>query len=41
MLRGGSRRIGEKLQAWHLGTSVEVEVVKTPFYDPAGERVHG
>jgi sarcosine oxidase subunit alpha len=41
LLRRGSQRLGEKLSAWHLGTAVEVEVVKTPFYDPAGERLHG
>jgi sarcosine oxidase, subunit alpha len=41
MLRRGTQRMGERLGAWHLGQSVEVEVVKTPFFDPAGERAHG
>lgn len=41
MLRRGTQRVGEKLSAWHLGRSVEVEVVATPFFDPAGERAHG
>ncbi len=41
MLRRGTQRLGEKLTAWHLGTPVEIEVVKMPFFDPAGERLHG
>jgi len=41
LLRRGTHRLGEKLGAWHLGKSVEVEVVKTPFFDPQGARVHG
>ena len=41
MVRGGTRRIGERLTAWHLGRQVPVEIVRTPFVDPAGERLHG
>lgn len=41
LLRRGTQRLGEKLTAWHLGTPVEIEVVKMPFFDPAGERLHG
>jgi len=41
MLKRGTQRAGERLSAWHLGTSIAVEVVKTPFFDPAGERLNG
>ena len=41
LLKRGTQRLGERLSAWYLGTSIEVEVVKTPFFDPAGERLHG
>lgn len=41
LLKRGTQRVGEKLQAWHLGSAIEAEVVKTPFFDPAGERLHG
>jgi sarcosine oxidase subunit alpha len=41
MLRRGRQRVGEQLTAYHLGRPVAVEVVKTPFFDPAGERLHG
>jgi sarcosine oxidase, subunit alpha len=41
LIKRGTQRVGEKLTAWHLGTAIEAEVVKTPFYDPAGERLHG
>lgn len=41
MLQGGSQRIGERLQAWSLGTMIEAEVVQLPFFDPSGERLHG
>lgn len=41
LLKGGTARIGEQLTAWHLGTPVAVEVVVTPFFDPAGERLNG
>ena len=41
MIKRGTQRIGERLQAWHLGKMIAAEVVKTPFFDPAGERLHG
>ena len=41
MLKRGGQRLGEHLQAWHLGRMVETEVVKTPFFDPTGERLRG
>ena len=41
MLRRGHGRVGEQLMAYHLGRPIAVEVVKTPFFDAAGERQHG
>jgi sarcosine oxidase subunit alpha len=41
MLKRGSQRVGERITAYHLGRPIEVEVVKTPFFDAAGERLHG
>jgi sarcosine oxidase subunit alpha len=41
MLKRGTLRLGEKLSAWHFGTSIPVEVMPTPFFDPKGERLHG
>lgn len=41
MLARGQSRVGHTLTVWHLGQAVEAEVVKTPFYDPSGERVNG
>jgi sarcosine oxidase subunit alpha len=41
LLTRGAARIGERVRVWHLGQSVEAEVVRTPFIDPEGERVHG
>ena len=41
MLRRGRQRLGERLTAYHLGRPIAVEVVRTPFFDPAGERLHG
>jgi sarcosine oxidase, subunit alpha len=41
MLRRGSQRIGERITAYHLGRPIQAEVVKTPFFDAAGERLHG
>ena len=41
MLRSGRQRVGEQLTAYHLGRPIAVEVVTTPFFDPAGERLHG
>ena len=40
MLRRGRQRLGERLTAYHLGRPIGVEVVRTPFFDPAGERLH-
>lgn len=40
LLKRGTQRLGEKLTAWHLGKPIAVEVVKTPFYDPTGERLN-
>jgi sarcosine oxidase, subunit alpha len=41
LLNGGSARLGERLKVRHLGRVFGAEVVKTPFVDPAGKRVHG
>ena len=41
MLARGQSRIGDMITVWHMGSGIEAEVVKTPFYDTAGERVNG
>lgn len=41
MLKRGTQRVGQRFTAWHLGKAIEVEIVKTPFFDPTGERLHG
>jgi sarcosine oxidase, subunit alpha len=41
MLKRGSQRLGERITAYHLGQAIEAEVVKTPFFDFTGERLHG
>jgi sarcosine oxidase subunit alpha len=41
MVKRGTQRVGERLQAWHLGKMIEAEVVRTPFFDPSGERLNG
>lgn len=41
MVRGGLRRTGQTLTAWHRGSATAVEIVATPFFDPAGERQRG
>ncbi len=41
LVRRGSQRVGEKLTAWYLGQAIPSEIVATPFYDPAGERLNG
>jgi sarcosine oxidase subunit alpha len=41
MLMRGSERLGEKIRVHHLGTIIEAEVLKAPFIDPKGERLHG
>lgn len=43
LLKGGSRRIGERLRAYDpvRGGDVPVEIVSPIFFDPAGERLRG
>jgi sarcosine oxidase, subunit alpha len=41
LLRRGFARTGERVRVYHLGAMTEAQVVKNPFVDPAGERVHG
>jgi sarcosine oxidase subunit alpha len=41
MLKRGSQRLGERITAYHLGQPIHAEVVKTPFFDPQGERLDG
>jgi sarcosine oxidase subunit alpha len=41
MLAGGTQRVGEKIRIHHLGAVIDAEVVKAPFIDPKGDRVHG
>ncbi len=41
MLARGAQRLGERVRVHHLGTTIEAEVVKTAFFDPAGDRLHG
>lgn len=41
MLARGQSRFGDIITVWHLGSPIEAEVAKTPFYDPSGERVNG
>ena len=41
MLDRGASRKGERIGVYHLGTTVEAEVVGLPFVDPKGIRVHG
>jgi len=41
LVKRGTKRIGEQLTAWHLGSPISVEIVSTPFYDPNGERLNG
>jgi sarcosine oxidase subunit alpha len=41
MLARGTQRLGEKIRVHHLGTVIDALVVKAPFIDPAGERLHG
>jgi sarcosine oxidase subunit alpha len=40
LLARGTQRIGARLRVFHLGVEIAAEVVKTPFFDPAGERLH-
>ena len=41
MLKRGQQRWGECVTVYHLGRPIEAEVVKTPFFDAPGERLHG
>jgi sarcosine oxidase, subunit alpha len=41
LLAGGTQRIGEPVQVYHLGLMTEAVVVRTPFVDPEGRRLHG
>ena len=40
MLARGAERLGERVRLHHLGTTIEATVVKTPFIDPTGARLH-
>jgi sarcosine oxidase, subunit alpha len=41
MLARGTQRLAEKVRVHHLGTIIDAEVVKAPFIDPSGHRLHG
>ena len=41
MLAHGSQRLGETVTLYHQGRPIEAVVVKTPFFDPQGERLRG
>jgi sarcosine oxidase subunit alpha len=41
LLARGSQRLGETIRIHHLGTVIDAEVVRAPFIDPKGERLHG
>jgi sarcosine oxidase, subunit alpha len=41
MLARGTQRLGEKIRVHHLGQVIDAEVVKAPFIDPKGDRLHG
>jgi sarcosine oxidase subunit alpha len=41
MLARGTQRLGEKIRVHHLGTVIDASVVKAPFIDPEGARLHG
>jgi len=41
LLARGAQRLGERVRVYHLGTETLAEVVRTPFFDPEGRRVHG
>ena len=41
LLRRGSQRIGERVMVYQLGAAIPAQVVRTPFFDPEGRRVHG
>lgn len=39
-LARGRSRVGEQVKVYHMGQSVEAEVVSLPFVDPKGERIN-
>ncbi len=41
MLARGAQRLGERIRIHHLGKIIDAQVVKAPFIDPKGERLHG
>jgi sarcosine oxidase subunit alpha len=41
MVKRGGQRIGEHVTIYHLGRPMAAEVVKTPFFDVAGDRLNG
>jgi sarcosine oxidase subunit alpha len=41
LLARGTQRLGEKIRVHHLGKVIDAEVVKAPFIDPTGDRLHG
>jgi sarcosine oxidase, subunit alpha len=41
LLAGGAARLGAEVRVYHLGREFGARVVKLPFVDPQGVRVHG
>ncbi|HEV2285371.1 MAG TPA: glycine cleavage T C-terminal barrel domain-containing protein, partial [Steroidobacteraceae bacterium] len=41
LLAGGAGRLGAAVRVYHLGREIGARVVKLPFVDPQGARVHG
>ncbi|HEV2228237.1 MAG TPA: 2Fe-2S iron-sulfur cluster-binding protein [Steroidobacteraceae bacterium] len=41
LLARGAQRLGEELRLYHLGREIAARVVRVPFVDPQGARVHG
>jgi sarcosine oxidase subunit alpha len=41
LLAGGAGRLGAEVRVYHLGREFGARVVKLPFVDPQGVRVHG
>ena len=41
LLAGGAQRTGECVRVYHLGREILAEVVRTPFVDTSGARLHG
>ncbi len=41
MLANGAARVGERIRAYHLTTTIEADVVPLPFVDATGERLRG